>query len=77
MLYDNMLKQMFRLNTEEVTRIWRKLYNEGFHNFCFSPDIRVIKKDLMDGTCNMHEKMRNFCQQPKRKRPIGKTRHRL
>jgi hypothetical protein len=39
-----MLRRISGLDNEEVTGGWRKLHNEEFHNFLFSPDsIRVTK----------------------------------
>jgi hypothetical protein len=48
-LFENrVLRRIFGPKRNEVTREWRKLHNEEFHDLCFSPSIvRIIKARRM------------------------------
>jgi hypothetical protein len=55
------LRRIFELRRNEMTRGWRKLHNEELHNFYTKPDIiRTIKpRSEIDRTCSTHGEKRN------------------
>jgi hypothetical protein len=45
---NRVLRRIFGPKRNEVTGSWRKLYNEGLHNLCSSPNIiRMMKSRRM------------------------------
>jgi len=40
---NRVLRNVFGLDSEEVTGDWRKLHDEELHDLCYSPNIREIK----------------------------------
>jgi GH43 family beta-xylosidase len=40
---NRVLRRIFGLKRDEVTREWRKLHNEELSDLCSTPNIRVIK----------------------------------
>jgi hypothetical protein len=62
---DRVLRSIFGLKSDELTRVWRKLHNEELHDLHFSPSIiRIIKSRRMrwaGHVAQMGEK-RNACR---------------
>ena len=76
-----MLRRIFGSNTDEVTREWRKLHNEGLNDLYSTPNIvRVIKSRQMrrvGHVARMGERRgvyRVMVGKPEDKRSLGKPR---
>jgi hypothetical protein len=52
---NRMQRRIFGPKREEVARGWRRLYEEGLHNFHTSPNSNrvIIKENKMGGSCCM------------------------
>jgi hypothetical protein len=83
-VFDNMvLRKIFGLKRDEVTRDWRNLHNEELHNVYHSPNIiRMIKSRRMrwaGHVARMGVKgnaYRMLVGKPEGKRPLGRQRRR-
>jgi hypothetical protein len=83
MFENSVLRRIFELKRDEVTRGLRKLHNEELHNFYSSPNIfRMMKSWRMrcaGHVARMGEKRnayRILMGKPERKRPLGRPRRR-
>jgi hypothetical protein len=58
---NRVLRRIFGLKTDAVTRGWRKMHNEGIHNLYSSPSIiRIIKSRAKRGrACSTNGEKRN------------------
>jgi hypothetical protein len=54
---NRVLKRISGSKREEVAGGWRRLHNEGFHEFFSSPNIRVMKLKNMRCSTHGREKM--------------------
>jgi hypothetical protein len=79
------LRRIFESKKKEVTGVWRKLHNEGFHNFYTSSstyNYRMIKSRRMrwEGyAAAMREKRNTYMMlvgKPEGKRPLTRLRRR-
>jgi hypothetical protein len=53
MFVNRVLRRIFRLKRDEVTRDWRKLHIEELHNTYSSPNVIImIKSRRMRGACS-------------------------
>jgi hypothetical protein len=75
-------RRIFGPNRDEVTGVWRKLYNEELHELYSSPNVIGMIKSrrmrLAGHVARMGEKRntyRNLVRKPEGKRPLGRTRH--
>jgi hypothetical protein len=80
---NRVLRRIFGLKRDEVTRDWRKLHNEELHNLYFSPNIiSMIKSRRMrwaGHVARMGEKRnayRILVGKPEGRRPLGRPRRR-
>jgi hypothetical protein len=78
---NRVLRRIFALRRDEVTRYWRKLHNEELHNVYSPPDIiRIIKSRKMrwaGHVARMGESRnayRILVGMPEGKKPIGRRR---
>jgi hypothetical protein len=81
---NRVLRGIFGAKRDEVTGEWRKLHNEELNDLYCSPTIvRVIKSKRLrwaGNVANMVERRgvyKVLVGKPERKRPLGRTRHRL
>jgi hypothetical protein len=77
------LRRIFGLKRDEVTRHWRKLHNEEFHNLYSSPSvIRMIKSRRMRWAGHVvqmgtkRNAYRILIRKPDGKGPVGRPRYR-
>jgi len=83
-VYENrVLRRIFGLKNDEVTREWRKVHNEELNDLYSSPNIvRLIKSRRVrwaGRVARMGERRgiyRVLVEKPEGKRPLGRTRHR-
>jgi hypothetical protein len=80
---NRVLRRIFGLKKDEVTREWRKLHNEELHDLCSSPSIiRIIKSRRMrwvGHVARMEEKRNAYSLlvgKPEGKRSLGRPRRR-
>jgi hypothetical protein len=80
---NRVLRTVFGLKRDEMTRGWRKLHNEDLNKLNSSPSIiRTIKSRRMRwaGHVARMEAKKNACRilvgKPEGKRPLGRPRHR-
>jgi hypothetical protein len=80
---NRVLRRIFGPKRDEVMGEWRKLHNEELHNLHSSPDIiRQVKSRQMrwaGHVAHMGEERKVYkvlVGKPKRKRPLGRPRHR-
>jgi hypothetical protein len=53
---NRMLGKIFWFKKDEVTRVWKRLHNEGLYDLCCSPNIiRVMKSRRMQGVWHVWE----------------------
>jgi hypothetical protein len=78
---NRVLRSIFGPKRDEVTRVWRKLYNEELNDLYSSPTIvRVIKieKNWMGGVCSSdgerERRVQGFVGKPEGKRQLGRPR---
>jgi hypothetical protein len=79
-IFENgVLRRIFGPRRVEMTRCWRKFYNEEFHNLCYSPNIiRMIKSRTIrwEGyVARMEEKRKAYrllVGTPERKKSLGR-----
>jgi len=82
MFENRVLRRIFGLKRDEVTREWRKLHNEEFNDLNSSPNfIRVIKSRRMGWAwhvARMGERIayRVLVGKPQEKKPLGGPRRR-
>jgi hypothetical protein len=77
---NRVLRRIFGLKRDEVTREWRKLHNGELHNLCSSPDIiRQIKSRRMSWAGHVarmgggEERVQRFGGKARRKKTTWKT----
>ena len=83
MFENRLLRRIFGLKRDEVTREWRKLHNEELNDLYSSPNIvRVIKSRRMRWTEHVarlgdrRDVYRVSMGKPKGRRPLGRPRRR-
>jgi hypothetical protein len=77
---NRVLRRIFGLQRDEVTRGWRKLHNEEFHNLYSSPNIvRVKQSKRMRWVGHVWEMINNYktlVRNPERRKPFERPRSR-
>jgi hypothetical protein len=70
MFEERVLKRIFRLNTENVKRCWRKIHSKELCNLYSSSDIISMTKSKRSTNGEMRNAYKFFVGKPERKRPL-------